>query len=265
MTDKALYGEIWKEIKFDFHHINNLRIEISNFGRVRSFSKISEGRILKPSLVNGYKLIRLAFYKDRTPAQQKKIEDFRAHIAELKRSKGKLNTKIKSRKTKEGDYHELVKEFETQTLAYDKLQQKYKKEYKVIELKRKIVVAELVHRWVAEYFLEKPSPKHNLVSHLDFNKLNNHLSNLKWMTTQQVSDYRQNNPNVIAALEKRKNSVKNENTKVYKLTTPKVMLIKKKINEGVSLRSLSRTFKVTETQLLRIKRGINWAHVKAAP
>ncbi|MBY0424138.1 MAG: hypothetical protein K2Q22_00750, partial [Cytophagales bacterium] len=54
------------------------------------------------------------------------------------------------------------------------------------------------------------------------------------------------------------------NTKNHKLNETRVMLIKKKINSGVSLRNLSKQFKVTETQLLRIKRGINWGDVVAA-
>ena len=42
------------------------------------------------------------------------------------------------------------------------------------------------------------------------------------------------------------------------------MILKKRMNEGVSLRELAKRNKVTETQLLRIKRGINWGKVAAA-
>ena len=42
------------------------------------------------------------------------------------------------------------------------------------------------------------------------------------------------------------------------------MLIKKKIAEGMSLRALAKQFKVTETQIRRIKSGENWGHVQAA-
>ena len=84
------------------------------------------------------------------------------------------------------------------------------------------------------------------------------------MTDNECSFHNKKSPLVIAALEKRRNSKRNENTKVYKLTSTKVMLIKKKINQGTTLRTLSKIFKVTQTQLLRIKRGENWANVPAA-
>lgn len=42
------------------------------------------------------------------------------------------------------------------------------------------------------------------------------------------------------------------------------MLIKKRLNEGKSLSILAKQFKVTTTQLSRIKRGINWNDIQAA-
>lgn len=53
---------------------------------------------------------------------------------------------------------------------------------------------ESIHRLVAETFLENPDPeKNDVVMHLDNDKLNNHVSNLKWGTqaeniTQSVKD-----------------------------------------------------------------------------
>ena len=38
-----------------------------------------------------------------------------------------------------------------------------------------------VHRLVAEHFLHKPNNESTTVNHLDFNKTNNHISNLEWM------------------------------------------------------------------------------------
>jgi recombination DNA repair RAD52 pathway protein len=116
---------------------------------------------------------------------------------------------------------------------------------------------------VAENFLEQPSPEHTLVAHLDYNKKNNHVNNLIWMTRKENTEHQKKSPYVIAEKKSRVNK-RNENTKVYKLTSTKVMLIKKRINEGVPLRTLAKTFKVTETQLLRIKRGINWGNVNPA-
>ena len=42
----------------------------------------------------------------------------------------------------------------------------------------------LVHRMVAECYLSNPN-NYPEIDHLDFNKLNNHYSNLEWVTTQE--------------------------------------------------------------------------------
>ena len=42
------------------------------------------------------------------------------------------------------------------------------------------------------------------------------------------------------------------------------MLMKKLINQGKPMKQLVKLFKVTDTQILRIKRGENWADIKAA-
>jgi hypothetical protein len=264
IIEKPLFGEIWKEIHFDFEHTNNLKIEVSNFGRVRSFSKISNGRFLKTGMVSGYKILHLKFFKLRIEKDQIKIDDHRNQIAELKRENFKLDRNIKALKIKDNTYYSLIDLLSNQLLALEKLKAEYHKDYRIIENKRTITYGELIHRLVAILFLEKPSEQHTLVSHLDFNKLNNHVSNLKWMTFEENLVHRVKSPNIEKALAERKTKKRNENTKVYKLTSTKVMLIKKKINNGVPLRVLAKNFKVTETQILRIKRGENWANVKAA-
>ncbi len=53
-------------------------------------------------------------------------------------------------------------------------------------------------------------------------------------------------------------------SKATKLTVTKVMLLKKLLNQGKPMRMLVKQFKITDTQILRIKRGENWADVQAA-
>ena len=49
-----------------------------------------------------------------------------------------------------------------------------------------------------------------------------------------------------------------------KLSTTKVMLMKKLINEGKENKQLVKIFKVSETQIIRIRKGENWGGVEAA-
>jgi hypothetical protein len=42
------------------------------------------------------------------------------------------------------------------------------------------------------------------------------------------------------------------------------MLLKKLLNEGKPMKQLVKQFKITDTQILRIKRGENWSNVPAA-
>lgn len=260
---KTYIGEIWKEVKFSVDNATKLKIEISNFGRVRSFSQAKQGNILNGSLVGGYKVIRLKLYSERDEKSQKRLDYMRAQIAMLVRQVGKLRTKYQVKRVKDKAYTDLGKKIKQQDDLLEVVKKKYQIEFRKIENARANCVAYLVHRLVAEYFIKRPSPHHTIVGHLDFNKENNHYTNLKWFTHKEHVIHREKSPLVIQA---RRNRIGKhfENSTVYKLNTSKVKLIKRRMNEGVSLRALAKTFKVSETQMLRIKRGENWAHVDAA-
>lgn len=60
------------------------------------------------------------------------------------------------------------------------------------------------HRLVAELFLEKSNKEHNIVNHIDGDKLNNHYTNLEWC------DYEYNNRH---AREKGLNNVSKSNSR----------------------------------------------------
>jgi hypothetical protein len=264
MNNTSLYGEIWKEIKFDFEYTNLIKIEVSNFGRVRSIKPKVEPNILKGTMINGYKTLRLKFFKTRDAESQAKLELMRKEMADLKKEVSNLQKQIDSSPRKDMLYFDTEKKMKRKMAMLDEIKKKYDKDYKASDLKRTIYGGELVHRMVAKHFLEQPTPLHTIVAHKDYNRLNNNYTNLVWMTKEEHLIHQRKSPFVLAARERRKNSARNEGTKIYKLTSSQVMLIKKKINQGVSLRTLSKSFKVTETQLLRIKRGQNWGNVEAA-
>ena len=72
---KDFPGEQWKTIKFDFAYTNDFRIEVSNFGRLRSFNKVSDGNIVNGSMINGYRIIRLKLYSPRSGDVQKILDN----------------------------------------------------------------------------------------------------------------------------------------------------------------------------------------------
>jgi len=255
--------EIWKEVQFDFEYVNKLKVEVSNFGRVRSFSKLTNGKILGGSLVNGYRIVRFKFFKEHDSQTAEKLKVSRQQIAELMGEIRNLQLTLKNQEAKDTTYRNLLKQIATDTKALNKIRAAYQKEYRATELKRTINHGALVHRMVAACFLERPSPEHCVVGHLDYYRLDNQVSNLKWMTKEENRAHQGVSPHVIEARKNRIN-FRNSDSKVYKLTTASVMLIKKKIEQGVSLRIIAKSFKVSETQLLRIKGGQNWGNITAA-
>ena len=80
------------------------------------------------------------------------------------------------------------------------------------------------------------------------------------MTPEENYAHQQNSPHVIAE----KKTRQSDKTRTAKLTITKVMLLKKLLNQGKPMRTLVKQFKITDTQILRIKRGENWGEIKAA-
>lgn len=115
-----------------------------------------------------------------------------------------------------------------------------------------------IHKLVAEHFVEKKSPKHEFVTHLDYDKQNNHFKNLKWVTKDELALHNRDNPAVI-------NRVMPRYTKNYKLTESKVRMIRKLLkNDNNRLKMIAKQFGITHTQLNRIRSGENWKEVEKA-
>lgn len=73
--------------------------------------------------------------------------------------------------------------------------------YYCINIKKKKYYA---HRLVAMAYLDTPPPEKNQVNHIDGNKLNNHVSNLEWVTHNENSKHsKQTNPQQYAHLQKK--------------------------------------------------------------
>lgn len=118
------------------------------------------------------------------------------------------------------------------------------------------------HYLVGLLFLNKED-RHTNVVHLDYNRSNNIVTNLKWVTYLQMLEHSKKSPNVIAA--KKKLVEFNRKRDGHKLTAKDVIRLKKKLfdpNRKTKNKAIAKEFGISEMQLYRIKSGENWSHVK---
>ena len=121
----------------------------------------------------------------------------------------------------------------------------------------------LLHRIVAEQFLPKENDEQAFVIHLDFDKNNNRVENLKWVTKEQMYAHGQKSPAVIEAISNMVADI--HKGKRYKLNPSKVLFIRNKLDTNerkTRMRILAKQFGVSEMQLYRIRRRENWGHLK---
>lgn len=255
--------EIWKQAELKSPFDKKYELYVSNYGNIKRVT-LSTGleKTLNPLLTEGYPAINLSILIPITKEESEKFLPAQQEIAALKSEISAYKKELKILGLKHKRSKSLLNKIAKTELILNKARLIHKKKYSAGELKRKITTGNLVHRYVATYFVEKPSEKHSLVAHMDYDKLNNHHSNLKWMTREENALHQKSSPIVIKS--KARILLNGGHRANTKLTVSQVMIIKKRINEGVSLRELAKRINVTETQLLRIKRGINWGKVPAA-
>lgn len=119
----------------------------------------------------------------------------------------------------------------------------------------------LFHRLIADAFCEKPDDTYEFVIHLDFDKLNNRASNLRWATKEQVEAHGNLNPAVLAERGKVRFGKSHQG---HKLTSTEVLRIKKMLqnpSRKTRMKLIAKQFGISEMQLYRIKTGENWSHI----
>jgi len=259
-------GEIWKKVDFKISEevTSNFRLEISNFGRIKSFNKLCpEGRIINGSSIGGYPVVKFTLYKKNVVNENiGKIENLRKsilfHQEKIKVKEQQILLKLERNHTITIAKKEL-EILQKSVISFKKEIATLNKKY---EKKRSIYVSYLIHKLVAEYFLPKPTFEDMVVAHLDYEKLNNHFLNLQWMTKTENYEHQKNSPYV----KKYKANVQVFGHKggYRKLRETDVMIIKKKILENkLTLRNIAKQFGVSDMQIQRIKTGENWGKVKA--
>ena len=117
-----------------------------------------------------------------------------------------------------------------------------------------------IHREIARLFCKKPSPKHQFVIHLNYNKTDNKSANLQWATLSEVSRHQQKSPAKIAY-----KKIQANRSSGLKLNANQVSAIKKTIADPkrkLTYKQLAEKYAVSEMTLYRIKSGENWGRVK---
>ena len=117
-----------------------------------------------------------------------------------------------------------------------------------------------IHREIARLFCKKPSPKHQFVIHLNYNKTDNKSANLQWATLSEVNRHQQKSPAKIAY-----KKIQANRSSGLKLNANQVSTIKKTIADPkrkLTYKQLAEKYAVSEMTLYRIKSGENWGRVK---
>ena len=116
----------------------------------------------------------------------------------------------------------------------------------------------LVHKLVAIVFVPKENENQTIAIHLDWNKRNNYYKNLKWVTKDEA--YKRIMPRLQEI-----NKIKNKGLiRNSKLKAEDIKVLKNMLEKGVRQNVIAKLFSISEMQVTRIKRGENWAHIKAS-
>tara|TARA_R100000935_G_scaffold55682_2_gene85965 strand:+ start:59988 stop:60533 length:546 start_codon:yes stop_codon:yes gene_type:complete len=129
--------------------------------------------------------------------------------------------------------------------------------YQTLSLKQKKngkSTSRYVHKLVAQHFLEKNDGV--FVIHLNYDKKDNHLENLKWATKREKELHQFSHPDW-------EEIVKRRSKKIGKLNEGKVKIIKRQLkNNRTRIKMIAKRFGVSDMQIHRIKTGENWGSVK---
>ncbi len=114
----------------------------------------------------------------------------------------------------------------------------------------------LIHRLAAIAFIDNPYNK-PFINHIDFNRQNNNINNLEWVTSLENSVYSAQHGRM-----KTWGRLRGEQHGRHKLTIEQVIQIKSFIFEyKFPIRLIARQYNVSEAAIYLIKRGLNWTSV----
>lgn len=111
-----------------------------------------------------------------------------------------------------------------------------------------------VHRLVAELFVDNPDSKPE-VNHKDYNRSNNHFSNLEWVTHEDNISYSVNAGHYFTS--KRRGAGNGR----ARLTDADVVNILALLSSGSAPTDIARTYSVGSSTIYNIKLGNTWKHI----
>lgn len=141
--------------------------------------------------------------------------------------------------------------------------------YKVFKYARFDENNEKVHHFyyfaklVALAFLEQPSPEHTHVVHKDFDRTNDVLENLKFVTRAEMYEHIKNSPKVKQAKKNRIGKPLNRQTG-SRLTSTQVIRLKKILADPtrkIKPAILAKQFNISQSHLSNIKKGKKWYNI----
>jgi len=115
------------------------------------------------------------------------------------------------------------------------------------------------HREVARLFMKKNSPKEKFVIHLNHNKTDNNIKNLKWVSQKDAIAHQQKSPDKLAY-----KKVQSARTKGLKLNATQVKSIKTLLDNPrrkLTHQQIAEKYNVSPMTIYRIKSGESWAKV----
>lgn len=115
-----------------------------------------------------------------------------------------------------------------------------------------------IHRLVAQEFIQNKENKPE-VNHKDGNKLNNHVSNLEWNTTQENLEHKRIN-NLGKTL-KAKLSATGINNSQAKLDEEDVIFIRTNCETKIDIKKFSKELDVSIATIYDIKNRRSWTHI----
>lgn len=117
-----------------------------------------------------------------------------------------------------------------------------------------------VHRLVAEAFIPNPENKPQ-VNHIDGDKLNNHVCNLEWVTSQENASHAIKLGLWDSVAEKVAISQTGENNSSAKLKESDVLEIYQALSSGVKVGVLAKRYNVNHANICAIKSGKSWKYL----